>query len=167
MARGAAARKASRGVEFGVMMRILQNSLIIAASLLCIVFTIQFGLSEYEFLTWPKATQGFSNDGVPQYTVGRYHVMSFFLLGAVLVARKYYWVFALALTYFFLSVFSTYARLGTGFFGGDMCPEGHPCLRAIRRASWFDWTATSLLLLLIILSSVALYFSARVCETTE
>jgi len=128
-------------------MRILRLITILAVVALCVSFSIQLGLMVNERLNWAKPPTGFAVDSAPQYTVGLFHIMSFFLLGALVVARKYYWSVGLAIVYLSLNVYGTYARLGTGFLGGDMCPEGHPCLRAIRRASWFDWTATILLLI--------------------
>ena len=91
------------------------------------------------------SSPGFSCDAVPQHPVALLHVLSFVLLVAVALARKYYWALAVAVGYFALDIFGTYGRLGTGFFGGNMCPEGPPCWAAIRRATWFDLTALVIL----------------------
>jgi hypothetical protein len=77
-------------------------------------------------------------------------MFSFALLGAVVV-RQYGFALVVAVGYLALDIFGTYQRLGTGFFGGDMCPEGHPCWAAIRRATWFDRTALIILAVSIIL----------------
>lgn len=147
-------------------MRVLRVVILVLLVLLCGAFSIQFYLFQNELINQPEPSPYFSADAAPQYAVGGYHFLAFFVLGAVILARKYYWAFGLAVTYFLLNIFATYARLGTGFFGGDMCPDGHPCLLAIRRASWFDWTAAVLLLGSLVLISVALYSSGRGREAT-
>lgn len=91
----------------------------------------------------------FSCDWVPQHPVALFHALSFALLAAVVFARKYYIALAVAVCYAMVDVFGTYSRLGTGYFGGNMCPDGNPCWAAIRRATWFDWTALTLLVVSI------------------
>ncbi len=121
---------------------------------LCIAFATEFWLYMDELQRIKEACDSsprFSCDAVPQHPVGLFHSFSFALLAAVVFARKYYTALAVAVGYLALAVFGTYSRLGTGFFGGDMCPEGHPCWSAIRRATWFDWSATTVLAVSIVL----------------
>lgn len=142
-------------------MRSLRVILIASTAILCLGFGVQFGLSEYERLTWPEPTPGFSMDAVPQYTVGVYHGLSFFLLLSLIFARKHVTALLLSAGYIIVHALATYVRLRTGFFGGDMCPEGGLCSRAILRASWFDWTATGLLLIIFSLVIASLFLQGR------
>lgn len=130
-------------------MRYLRLTLIIMLLPLCLVFTVQFWLMLDETQKIQESCSQhpqFSCDAFPEHVVGAFHALSFVLLAVVIFGKKYYWALALSATYLTLNIFATYARLGTGVFGGDMCPEGHPCLRAIRRASEFDWAATTILI---------------------
>ena len=139
-------------------MRYLRLILIILLVALCVGFTVQFWRMHDETQKIRDACSQypqFSCDAFPEHVVGGFHALSFVLLAVVIFAKKYYWALGLSATYFMLNILATYARLGTGVFGGDMCPEGHPCLRAIRRASGFDWTATTLLIVsLLVITSI-------------
>lgn len=145
-------------------MRSLRIILIVAAALLCIVFTVQLGLSVYEDATWPKPSPGFAVDAAPQYTVGLYHALSIFLLLSLIHARVYLTAFLLSAGYILVHSYATYWRLRTGFFGGDMCPDGGFCKAALRRGSLFDWTATVLLLVIFCLIVAALFYRGRTRE---
>ena len=137
------------------MARYIRIVLIILLVVLCAVFMWQFinMILEHSAI-WAACDEhpGFSCDAVPQYLVGGFHFFSFILLTLVLFSRRYFWLMLAVATYLSLHIYGTYARLGTGFFGGDMCPDGHPCFQAIRRASWFDWTATSILTISLFLT---------------
>jgi hypothetical protein len=136
----------------------LRGLLIVLIAGLCIAFVAEFWMNMDEERriaeACVEANAGpikFSCDWVPQHPVALLHAVSFALLAAVVFARKYYTALAVAVGYAAVDVFGTYVRLGTGFFGGNMCPEGHPCWAAIRRATWFDWTALTILLITIVL----------------
>jgi hypothetical protein len=128
------------------MMRVLRPFLATIAALLCCVVTVQFFLMMDEIRNWSPASSKFAVDAFPQYSAGIFHLLSFVLLATSLFTRNYNWMLMVAVAYFLIDVFATYASLGSGFLGGDMCPDGHPCLKALRRASLFDWTAATLLL---------------------
>lgn len=135
-------------------MRYLRLVLIMLLIALCLGSTVQFWLMVAETQKIEESCSQFpqfSCDAFPEHVVGAFHALSYVLLAAVIFARKYYWALGLSATYFVLNIFATYARLGTGVFGGDMCPDGHPCLRAIRRASGFDWAATSILIISLLM----------------
>ena len=164
MARTATGGKEGPTEQFQPIMRYLHLILLILLVTLCVGFTVQFWLMQSEMqqirascLKYPQ----FSCDAFPEHIVGVFHVLSFALLAAVIFAKKYYWAFGLATTYFMLHVLATYARLSTGFFGGDMCPDGHPCLQAIRRASGFDWTALAVLSFSVVLITTILIMKWR------
>jgi len=130
----------------------LRGVLIVLIAGLCIAFVVEFWMSIDEERRIAEAcaeTNGgsikFSCDSVPQHPVALLHAVSFALLAAVVFARKYYTALAVAIGYTAIDVLGTYSRIGTGFFGGNMCPDGHPCWAAIRRATWFDWTALIIL----------------------
>jgi len=128
--------------------------LIILVIVLSVSFVTEFWLNVDELRRIQDAcdsSPGFSCDYVPQHPVGLLHALSFVLLGTVAFAKKYYWALTVAIVYLALHIFGTYARLGTGSFGGDMCPEGHPCWVALRRATWFDQTAFIILAVATIL----------------
>src|SRR5436190_10023481 len=123
----------------------VRKILIVASAMLFAAFLIQFGLSIYEQATWPVTKPGkisFAVDAAPQYSVGLFHGLSFFLLLTVVFAKRYIASFLLALGYFLLNAFATSATLCAGFFGGDLCPDGPISWWAIGRASWFDWLST-------------------------
>lgn len=126
----------------------IRGVLIILIAGLCIAFVTEFSLNNDELRRIQEAcasSPGFSCDYVPQHPVALLHSLSFVLLVTVVFARKYYWAFTVAVGYLALDIFGTYARLATGFFDGNMCPDGHPCWAAIRRATWFDWAAFMIL----------------------
>ena len=142
----------------------IRKILIAASVFLCVGFLVQFGLSLYEYATWPAPEQGtisFAVDAPPEYSVGLFHGLSFFLLLTVVFAKRYFAALSLGVVYFVLYAFPTSSRLCTGFFGGDLCPDGPISLWAINRASWFDWLATFLLLLIIGLTATVVRRSAR------
>ena len=149
------------------MMRYLRPILIILLAFLSAGFVVQFVMMSQEMQSISEGcarNPGFSCDAFPEHVVGGFHILSAILLVVVIFAKKYYWSMGIVITYFFLDIFATYARLGTGVFGGDMCPEGHPCLRAIRRASWFDWTAGAILMfasIIITLLVIGKYRTSR------
>lgn len=122
--------------------------LISVLTVLCAAFLWQFINATLENRAiWASCNdhRGFSCDSVPQYVVGGFHFVSFIVLTLVIVTRRYLWLIVALTAYLSFHIYGTCARIGTGFFGGDMCPNGHPCMQAIRRASWFDWTATTIL----------------------
>jgi hypothetical protein len=166
MAGAAKSGEKSRRSEYKSVRGTLNFMIVVLIVVLCAAFSFQFYLSISELSNLPEPTGGFAADAPQQYPVGLFHFLSFILLG-LSFARKYFWAFGLAVTYFLLNIFATYSRLGTGFLGGDMCPEGHPCLQAMRRATWFDLTAAILLLLVVILISIALYSSKQVRGATQ
>ena len=130
----------------------IRGVLIILVIGLCIAFVTEFWLLMDEVRRIQEAcdrSPGFSCDYVLQHPVALLHAVSFALLAAVVFARKYYTALAVAVGYAAADIFGTYARVGTGFLGGDICPEGHPCWAAIRRATWFDWTALIVLVVSI------------------
>ena len=124
----------------------LRKILILASTLLCAAFLVQFGLSAYEDATWPDPSHGFAVDAAPQYIVGWYHWLSVFLLSSIIFAKRYFTSFFLSMGYIFVHIYGTRERLCTGFFGGDLCPDGGFSFWAISRTTWFDWTSTDLLL---------------------
>ena len=128
---------------------ILRKALIATAALLCCAYLIQLILMLNELRNWAEPKSGFALDAPHLHTVEFYHALSLILLLAIVLAKKYYWAFGVAIGYFILDIFATYDHLSTGFLEGDMCPEGHPCLRAIRRASGLDLSAASLLLIIV------------------
>ena len=145
----------------------LRVPLIILIVGLCISFVTEFWLNMDELRRIKEAcdsSPGFSCDYVPQHPVALLHVLSFVLLVTVAFARKYYWALAVAVGYFALDIFGTYGRLGTGFFGGNMCPDGDPCWAAIRRATWFDWTALTVLAVSTILITCKVLHRRREVE---
>lgn len=147
-------------------MKKLHIILIVAAMLLCICFCIQLALSMEAMNALIEgqkaaAAKGWAVDAFPEYTVGLYHGLSFILLLSAVFAKRYFAVFYVSVCYMLLNAYATYVFLGTGFFGGEMCPQGGLCWRAISRASWFDWTAASLLLLIFCLTVGALFLHRR------
>jgi hypothetical protein len=132
----------------------IRDVLIILIAGLCIAVVTEFWLSMDELRRAAEAcasSPGFSCDYVPQHPFALLHSLSFALLATVVFARKYYTALAVAVGYAGVDILGTYSRLGTGFFGGNMCPQGHPCLAALRRATWFDWTALMILAVSIVL----------------
>jgi hypothetical protein len=77
-----------------------------------------------------------------------YHGLSIFLLLTIIFAKRYFTSFFLTTGYMFVHVYGTRERLCSGFFGGDLCPDGGLSFWAISRATWFDWTSTGLLLII-------------------
>jgi len=137
-------------------MRYVRFMLILLLAILCGWFVVQFYLmitETNEIWASCEKNHGFSCDAFSTHMVGGFHVLAFVLLPLVIFARKYFWAFGIGIAYLFIDIFGTYARVGTGFFGGDTCPGGHPCIAAIRRASAFDWSATLILLVAVILTS--------------
>lgn len=139
----------------------IRIALIVLIVGLCIALVTELWMSMDESRNFGEAcaeanasSPAFSCDYVPQHPVALLHIISFALLAAVVFARKYYTALAVAVGYVAISLFGTYSRLGTGFFGGDMCPEGHLCFTAIRRATWFDWTA----LIILAVSTILITF---------
>ena len=145
----------------GRSIRLVLMSLLVV---LCAAFMWQFVNMNLEYRAiWAACDEhpGFSCDAVPQYMVGGFHFFSFILLSLVFFSRRYFWLIVAVLAYLSLHIYGTYARIGTGFFGGDMCPDGHPCIQAIRRASWFDWTATAILTISLFLTITLAVVSRR------
>lgn len=139
------------------MLYIARIALLTSLALLCATFMWQFinmQLEQRAIWTWCNENPGFSCDSFPVHMVGGFHFFSFILLALVILSRRYFGLLATLATYLLIHIFGTYERIGTGYFGGDMCPDGHPCFQAIRRASWFDWTATSLLTISIVLTLI-------------
>ncbi len=139
-------------------MHYLRYFLIALIAVLCLGFVIEFIQMKREHqqiidACYSNTYEGisFSCDAVPQHIVGGFHFLAFIFLAIVVFSRRYLWILVLALNYLAIHLFATYERIGTGFFGGDMCPNGHPCLQAIQRASLFDWFATVVLTLAIFL----------------
>lgn len=149
------------------MERSLRTVLLTLLAVLCLTFSWQFINAALEYRAiWASCNEhpGFSCDAVPQYTVGGFHFFSFILFTFVFFSRRYFWIIFAVIPYISLHVYGTYLRIGTGFFGGDMCPNGHPCMRAIQRASWFDWTA-AIILIIALLLTLALVIVTRRSET--
>ena len=137
------------------MERPLRSVLIILLLALCGTLLWQFISMKLEHRAiWAACNEnpGWSCDAVPQYLVGGFHLVSFIVLTLVIFSRRYFWLMVAVTSYLSLHIYGTYVRIGTGFFGGDMCPDGHPCMRAIRGASWFDCTATVILTIAILLT---------------
>lgn len=141
----------------------LRVILIILIASLCIAFLVEFWMFLDELRLIAKACDEanagpikWSCDQVPQHPVALLHALSFVLFAAVVFARKYYMSLVVGLGYLALDIYGTYSRLGTGFFGGNMCPDGHPCWAAIRRGTWFDWAALVILTVSIALISLAI-----------
>jgi hypothetical protein len=143
-------------------MKKLRIILVVAALLLCICFCIELALSIEDMHSSTAAAKGFPVHTFPEYSVALYHGISFFLFLTVLFAKRYFAVFFVSVGYMLFNAYATYVFLRTGFFGGDMCPQGGLCWRAISRASWFDWTAASLLLLIFCLTVIALFLRRRI-----
>lgn len=134
-------------------MRYLRLTLLSLLLVLITWFVVVFALMVYEqnkIVAGCAANPGFSCDAFPTHIVGGLHMISFGLLLSVVFAQKYFWAWGVAAAYLIINILSTYSRLATGLFGGDMCPEGHPCVRALRRASFFDWCSA----IIIMISSV-------------
>lgn len=142
-------------------MQHLQKVLIFLTSVLFVIFAVQFGLAQYEYLTWPEPMLGFAVDAAPQYPVALYHAISLLLLVSIIVADKYITAFLIVISYGIIHSFGTFWRLRSGFFGGDMCPDGGLCYMALRRATWFDWTSTFILISLLCLIVVAVIVGGR------
>lgn len=71
-----------------IEMQHLQKVLIFLTSVLFVIFAVQFGLAQYEYLTWPEPMLGFAVDAAPQYPVALYHAISLLLLVSIIVADK-------------------------------------------------------------------------------
>ena len=127
------------------MPRSLHFTLLLCSVFLCISFCIQFGLSLYEAWTWPEPTFGFAVDAPPQYAIGLYHGLFAFLFASLVYAKQYRFALIVNVGYITFHLYATYIRLCSGFFGGDLCPDGHLTAMAFRRVSLFDWTSTVLI----------------------
>jgi hypothetical protein len=155
------AREASERTNPEPVKVFLQISLIVLLSFLCGGFILEFlqMVQEHQQIVQScNDNPGFSCDAVPQHLVGGFHVFSLVLLGWVIFTKHYRSAFFAAALYLVIHLFATYSRLSTGFFGGDMCPDGHPCILAIRRASTFDWFATALIAIALIFIGVLSMF---------
>lgn len=151
-------------------MKKMRMILIAAAALLSICFIVQLMLSVDEMRTLREARNEtaenpFIADVVPQHPVGMYHALSLVLLLSVMFAKRYLTAFFVATGYMLLNCYATYQNLRTGSLGGNICPEGGLCWRAIGRASWFDWSSAILLLLISCLLIDVLFLQRR--ESTE
>ncbi|CAN5554403.1 hypothetical protein BH10ACI2_BH10ACI2_08660 [soil metagenome] len=129
--------------------------LTIITFVLLVCFSIQLYLNQNEWASQQTPPGGFAVDFGQDYPVGRYHFLALGILLTLIFAQKYISTVLLVFSYATIHAFATFWRIRTGLFGGDMCPEGGLCYKALRRATWFDWTATGLILIILCLATAA------------
>jgi hypothetical protein len=111
-------------------------------------FLIQFCLEIVANLR-REPTPGFAVDA-PEYFVPLYHVILVPLIVAVLFGRKYFAALTITLLYLAAHSWGMYSRHQGCFLGGDICPPVSVWSKAVARFSWFDWTATFVIPIILI-----------------